>query len=84
VIRLRVIHNDIVYGRGVDNPFEPFKELAKKPFLANLYQRGLLGSLDNIGVVGGSVLGLHDDVEYPDVEIQRADPIDAVFDKKRL
>ena len=72
VVGLGMADDDVVDFRNIRKARDRLHVVVQELMLCGLNQRGLLRALEHIGVVGGAVLGLHDDVEDRKARVQHA------------
>ena len=80
VIRLVVVHNDIVNFLKLADFFDIFQILFKKALMAGFDQSGLFAASDQIGVVGGTRVGLHHNIKHPHIRVHDPYRVDSFGD----
>ena len=84
VVRLRVVHDDVLDVLHRRDLLHRLQIVVEELGLGGLKQCGLFAALQDVGVVGGAELGVHDDVEHPQVLVQNAHPVQAVVEFQGL
>ena len=82
VVGLRMVHDQVVdLGYGSDG-FDVAHHLVEEGELGRLEESRLLAALQQVGIVGGAVSGLHNDVKNTQLGIQDAGPVQVLFDSE--
>ena len=84
VIRLRVIHHNVVDGVYGRNCLDILHILIPEFELVGLKEGGLFAPLEHVGVVGRAEFRVHDDVKHAEVGVQNAIPPQAVSQLHRF
>ena len=78
MIRLRMADYQIVDAVNVHDFLQLFNVVLKKLRLGSLEQDRLVAGFQNVGVVGGSKLCVHDDVKDAEILVCDAGPVEIV------
>ena len=76
VVGFGVVHNDVVDFSGVHHLADLFQVFIKKFILYCFEQGGFFAAPQQIGVVAGAMIGVHDDVKDPQIRVQSSHPPD--------
>ena len=79
MVGLGVAHHDVVDGGGVADFLQVLQILVEELGLYGLEHSGLFGALHHVGVVAGTVLAVHHDIEHAQIRVLHADPPDVFF-----
>ena len=78
MIRLRMIHDQIIDFRHVYDLFQLVQIFIKEFFLGGLKQYGLSASFPYIGIIGRAELRVHDDVKHTKIVVHNTCPVESV------
>ena len=79
VIGLGVVHDQVIDLGDRGDGFDVADHLVEEGLLGGLEESGLLAALEKVGIVGRAVSGLHDNVEYTQLGVKDAGPVQVLL-----